>query len=51
MPDELADGSLRLCVGRFTTDEEVEVAATLIRGAVERVRALSCGTPDTGVAA
>ena len=38
-PDEEARGSLRLTLGRPTTDEEIEAAAGLIPPAIERVRA------------
>lgn len=40
MSSELADGSLRLSLGRFTTDQEVEEAARLILAAVTRVRSV-----------
>jgi cysteine desulfurase len=38
---ELAQSSLRLSLGRFTTAADVDEAATLIRAHVERLRALS----------
>jgi cysteine desulfurase len=39
--DELAHTSLRLGIGRFTTEEEVDQAADLIINAVEKLRSLS----------
>ena len=39
--DELAHTSLRIGFGRFTTQEEVDTAATLIIKAVNKLRALS----------
>lgn len=39
--DELAHSSLRISIGRFTTEEEVDHAAERIRGAVEKLRELS----------
>jgi cysteine desulfurase len=39
--DELAHTSLRLGIGRFTTEEEVDQAAELIIQAVEKLRSLS----------
>ncbi len=39
--DELAHSSLRFSVGRFTTEEEVDHAIIQVRGAVEKLRALS----------
>ncbi len=39
--DELAHSSLRFSVGRFTTEEEVDHAIVQVRGAVEKLRALS----------
>jgi len=39
--DELAHTSLRIGFGRFTTQEEVDIAATLIIQAVNKLRALS----------
>jgi cysteine desulfurase len=39
--DELAHSSIRLTLGRFTTQEEVDYAADLIRKKVEKLRELS----------
>jgi cysteine desulfurase len=39
--DELAHSSIRITLGRFTTEEEVDYAARLIRGKVEKLRELS----------
>lgn len=38
---QLADSSLRICFGRFTTEEEVDFAAEKIVTAVEKLRAVS----------
>ena len=39
--DELAHSSLRISIGRFTTDDEVDYAIQKIRTAVEKLRELS----------
>jgi cysteine desulfurase len=39
--DELAHSSIRITLGRFTTEEEVKYAANLIRSKVEKLRELS----------
>jgi len=39
--DELAHSSIRFTLGRFTTEEEVNYAAQLIRRKVEKLRELS----------
>jgi cysteine desulfurase len=39
--DELAHSSIRITLGRFTTEEEVKYAADLIRRKVEKLRELS----------
>jgi cysteine desulfurase len=39
--DELAHSSIRITLGRFTTEEEVDYAAGLIRRKVEKLRELS----------
>lgn len=39
--DELAHSSIRFSMGRFTTEEEIDYTVSLIRGAVEKLRALS----------
>jgi cysteine desulfurase len=41
VPDELARGSLRFGLGRFTTAEEVDYAAGAVVAAVQRLRAIS----------
>ena len=41
LEDELAHSSLRITLGRFTTEEEVDRAAETIRHAVSRLRELS----------
>lgn len=41
MNDELAHSSLRLCIGRFTTEEEVDYALQKICSEVERLREMS----------
>jgi cysteine desulfurase len=39
--DELAHSSVRLTLGRFTTEQEVDFAADLLRRKVEKLRELS----------
>ena len=39
--DELAHSSLRMTIGRFTTDEEIDYAIATIRENVEKLRQLS----------
>jgi len=39
--DELAHSSIRITLGRFTTEEEVDYAAQLVRRKVEKLRELS----------
>lgn len=39
--DELAHSSIRFTLGRYTTEEEIDYAISLMRGAVEKLRALS----------
>ncbi len=46
---ELAQSSLRISLGRFTTVEEVDVAATAIRGEVSRLRELAGGATVEGI--
>jgi cysteine desulfurase len=41
LKDELAHSSLRLSVGRFSTEEEIDFAAETIKNAVIRLRSLS----------
>ena len=38
LPDELARASLRISLGRFTTEDEIERAAALLADGVERLR-------------
>jgi cysteine desulfurase len=45
---ELAQSSLRISLGRFTTAADVDEAATVIRMQVERLRALAGTTPVSG---
>jgi cysteine desulfurase len=39
--DELAHSSLRFSFGRFTSDEDVDIAVTQLRAAVDKLRELS----------
>ena len=39
--DELAHSSIRFTVGRFTTEEEIDFAVELIKGKIEKLRAMS----------
>jgi cysteine desulfurase len=39
--DELAHSSIRITLGRFTTEQEVDYAASLVRKKVEKLRELS----------
>ena len=39
--DEMAHSSLRLSIGRFTTEEDIDYAIGKLRGAVEKLRELS----------
>jgi cysteine desulfurase len=41
LADDLAHSSLRLSVGRFTTEEEVDFAAETIKNAVSRLRSVA----------
>jgi cysteine desulfurase len=38
MPDELANGSFRICVGRFTSDAEIDFAVEHLAAAIRRLR-------------
>jgi cysteine desulfurase len=38
MPDELANGSFRICVGRFTSDAEIDFAVEHLVDAIRRLR-------------
>ena len=40
LPDELVEGSLRICLGKFTTDEEIETSATIISDAAYKINQL-----------
>jgi cysteine desulfurase len=44
-PEELARSSVRVGLGRFTTDEDVEIALDTIVAAVERLRGLGGSPP------
>ena len=39
--DELAHSSLRMSIGRFTTEEEIDATINTVKVAVEKLRALS----------
>jgi cysteine desulfurase len=39
--DRLAQSSLRLSLGRYTTAEEIELAIAAIQGAIRRLRAVA----------
>ena len=39
--DELAHSSLRITIGRFTTEEEIDTAIAAIRAGVARLRDMS----------
>lgn len=41
VPDALAQSVLRLSIGRFTTEPEVDAAVEMLRGAVDRLRRIS----------
>jgi cysteine desulfurase len=41
MDDELAHSSLRFSIGRFTTEEDVDIAVAKVREAVSKLRELS----------
>ena len=45
LSDALADGTLRLSVGRFTTSDEIDYAVERIGAEVRRLRGLSAGAP------
>jgi cysteine desulfurase len=49
--DELVEGALRIGVGKFTTADEIELAATLIVDAVARVRETMSAMPSGASAA
>ena len=49
--DQLAQSSLRFSVGRFTTAEDVDRAAAIVRTQVQRLRALGPGSCETQEAA
>tara|TARA_B100001996_G_scaffold382556_1_gene374699 strand:- start:1410 stop:2633 length:1224 start_codon:yes stop_codon:yes gene_type:complete len=40
-PDELAHSSLRMSIGRFTTEEDIDITVKTVLSAVEKLRALS----------
>jgi len=39
--DELAHSSLRMTIGRFTTEEEIDYAIELVKRKIEKLRELS----------
>jgi cysteine desulfurase len=39
--DELAHSSIRFTIGRFTTEAEIDFAIELIKGKIDKLRALS----------
>ena len=39
--DELAHSSIRMTIGKYTTEEEINTAITLLKNAVTKLRALS----------
>ena len=39
--DELAHSSIRMTIGKYTTEEEIKTAITLLKNAVTKLRALS----------
>ena len=39
--DELAHSSIRFTLGRYTSEEEIDYTINLVKGAVEKLRALS----------
>ena len=39
--DELAHSSLRMTIGRFTTEKDIDTASALLRDRVAKLRALS----------
>ena len=41
MTDELAHSSIRVSLGRFTTEEEIDYAINLVRNSIGRLRDLS----------
>ncbi|NBO76856.1 MAG: aminotransferase class V-fold PLP-dependent enzyme, partial [Betaproteobacteria bacterium] len=41
VPDELAHSSLRITIGRFTTEQEIDEAVALLRDRVAKLRELS----------
>lgn len=40
-PDELAHSSIRFSIGRYTTQEDVDYTINLVRGKIDKLRALS----------
>ena len=37
LPEELMEGSLRIGLGKFTTEEEIELSAEIIFDAVQKI--------------
>jgi cysteine desulfurase len=48
-PPEEARGALRLSLGRTTTDADVDAAAAIVPGVIERLRAAELSTEPIGV--
>jgi cysteine desulfurase len=42
LPEHLQEGALRISVGKFTTDEEIDRSAEILTAAIARVRELIC---------
>jgi cysteine desulfurase len=42
LPEYLQEGALRISVGKFTTDEEIDRSAEILTAAIARVRELIC---------
>lgn len=38
LPENIIDGALRIGIGKFTTDEEIEQAAAILEDAINQVR-------------
>jgi cysteine desulfurase len=42
LPEEVIEGALRIGIGKFTTDEEIDQAAMILSKAVFNIRSLIC---------
>ena len=40
LPEDITDGALRIGLGKFTTDTEVEQAAAILTKAINQIRSL-----------